>query len=347
MKKLRLLSLVLACCTALIFTACSSSKNDKYYEESAAAPESADMAMEESAEIYTGGGQANNFMKSAQQSANEDTLPIMDNENQPNLKLIWYADLEMETLNYDELVKGLKQTLTKMDGFVESSSQDGGIDVYGNLDKRHSNLTIRIPSAKLDDFLNTVSTLGNVTYQSKRSENITLEYADSEARLEALQVEYDKLLELLEKAENIDSVIALESRLSDVRYEMDGLSSSLRKYDDLIDYSTVTISIYEVEVMTEQPDDSIGSRINLGFKNTFIDAKNASEDFIVWTVVNSPFIIATLVIIFIVVKLVNKVAKKRNFKGLKPNFKDNKDLGYPDMENNSKSSKEENTDQNS
>ncbi len=56
-------------------------------------------------------------------------------------------------------------------------------------------------------------------------------------------------MELLAEAESIDSVIAIESRLSDVRYEIESIGSQLRSYDDLVTFDTISISIAEVKVI--------------------------------------------------------------------------------------------------
>ena len=72
---------------------------------------------------------------------------------------------------------------------------------------------------------------------------MTLDYVDKTAYKESLQVEYDRVMELLEEAKDLDQILALESKLSQLRYEIDSYESQLRTYDNLIDYSTVHIYI--------------------------------------------------------------------------------------------------------
>lgn len=93
---------------------------------------------------------------------------------------------------------------------------------------RCSNLTARIPENKLDAFLTEVSGQGNVTYKNESVQDVTLQYTDITSRKKTLQMEQDRLWELLEKAESIDAVIALESRLSEVRYQLESIESQLR-----------------------------------------------------------------------------------------------------------------------
>ena len=121
-----------------------------------------------------------------------------------------------------------------------------GSDASGNYSSKYAYLTIRVPSDKLTGFMGSLNDCGTITSQNLSSENISLEYADTEARREALQTEYDRLLELMAQAEDVDAVIAIEARLSEVRLQLDSLSSQLRTYDNLVDYSTVNIDLYEV-----------------------------------------------------------------------------------------------------
>ena len=54
----------------------------------------------------------------------------------------------------------------------------------------------------------------------------------------------------MEKTDNLEDIIALESRLSSIRYELQMYETEIRTIDNKVEYSTVTISINEVERMT-------------------------------------------------------------------------------------------------
>ena len=110
---------------------------------------------------------------------------------------------------------------------MPSSSLEG--ERYRN---RHSYYVARIPQNKLDEFLNNVNDLGTVSYKSENTEDVTLSYYDSKAQKDALEVEQERLMDILEKSETIEQIIALEQRLSEVRYEINSLGSTLRLLDN-------------------------------------------------------------------------------------------------------------------
>ena len=231
-------------------------------------------------------------------------------------KIIWTVDMEVETLEFDSFLSNLEQEVQRFGGYLESSSVSGSSIQYTS--NRYGTVTVRIPSAQLDAFLDQVGKIGTVTYTNKSSEDITLDYVDVESRIEALEVEQERLLALLESAQDLESVIQLESRLSEVRYQLENYRSTQNRYDSLIDYSTVSLSIQEVQRVTTVHDQSVGQRIAAGWSDTLYRLKNGCVDLFVWFVVNLPYLLIWVVLAGVVVWLCLRHRKKRRKKALLP-----------------------------
>ncbi len=236
-----------------------------------------------------------------------------------NRKIIKTVNINMETLTFDTLVDSLTVKTGEFGGYVESSSVSGlGINQYKEeyyAPRRYAYVVMRIPTQRLDEFTSLVGTLGNVTQKDQSSEDITLNYADTEARRDALTVEYERLMTLLEKAESLDAVVALEARLSDVRYQLDSLGSALRRYDSLVDFSTVTVSVQEVQRLTPTPEaESIPTRISTGFQETLLDIRDGAGDFMVWFVVNLPYLLFWAAVVVAAVLVIRRAVKKVKMK---------------------------------
>ena len=237
--------------------------------------------------------------------------PAADPLAEKNIKLIWTADLNMETLDFDNMISAMNQSIADFGGYIESSYVEGGERLSGRVNNRYGSFTVRIPAAKLDEFLNQMGTIGNITSKSKSSENITLEYADNEARKATLELEEQKLMELLEQATVLEDIITLESRLSDVHYRLDGYASTLRKYDDLVDYSTVNISVSEVQKMTEVQAKTLGERISANFSDSIYELKVFGEDLIVFLIGGSPILLIWAIVIAVIVLIIRKLLKRK------------------------------------
>lgn len=227
-------------------------------------------------------------------------------------KLIRNVSMNLETREFDALTKSISDAVTFFGGYMEQADVSGNSLYWsGERSSRYSNITARIPENKLDAFLTEVSSQGNVTYKNESVQDITLQYTDITSRKKTLQMEQERLWELLEKAESVDAVIALEARLSEVRYQLESIESQLRALDNQIVYSTVYLSIQEVQVLTSTDPDTIPVRIQKGLSRSFNTLKISSVDFLVWFISSLPILAVFAVLVFIAVIILKKPLKRR------------------------------------
>lgn len=264
--------------------------------ETAAAP--ADMEFCENADF--GAGALDTAEKSMESPKVTHASLNSANPIQPTArqrKLIRNVNLNVETTEFDALISSISQSVTDLGGYLESSDISGASLSSSYEQKRYASLTARIPSDKLDGFISQVDTQGNITNKSESTQDVTLQYSDVESRKKSLTIEQERLWALLEKADSVDAVIALESRLSEIRYQLETLESQLRTYDNQVDYSTVYLSISEVKVFTPTSPDSVFTRMQKGFQKSADDVKNGLLNFSVWFVSSTPILIVLAVII--------------------------------------------------
>ena len=227
-------------------------------------------------------------------------------------KLIRNVSMNLETREFDALTKSISDAVTFFGGYMEQADVSGNSLYWsGERSSRYSNITARIPENKLDAFLTEVSSQGNVTYKNESVQDVTLQYTDITSRKKTLQMEQERLWELLEKAESVDAVIALEARLSEVRYQLESIESQLRALDNQIVYSTVYLSIQEVQVLTSTDPDTIPVRIQKGLSRSFNTLKISSVDFLVWFISSLPILAVFAVLVFIAVIILKKPLKRR------------------------------------
>lgn len=231
----------------------------------------------------------------------------------PNAKLIRTVYIDAQTKQYEELVNALDAKITALGGYIESRDAYNGSE-YRNYRNRYCNMVIRIPAENLDAFITHVNENFNVTNTSESVENVTLEYADTASRVEALEVEQTRLLELLEKAESLEDILKIEERLSEVRYELTSYASRLRVMDNQVTYATVHLNINEVEVLTPVEDPTVWERISSGFSSSLEDVTEGAVDVFVWIVSESPVLLVWAVVIVAAGILVRKVSRKRKTK---------------------------------
>ncbi len=220
-------------------------------------------------------------------------------------KLIRTVTMELQTLEFDTFTEQIDAMVTDLGGYVQSSSFNGN-SIYSSSD-RNVGYTLRIPADKLDAFLEQIGGMANVTYRNEETQDVTLDYVDIEAHKESLQTEYDRLIELLAMAENVDAIVTLEARLSEVRYQIESYESQLRMYDNQVDYSTVYLTIDEVQRETQVEEGTVWDRISTRLSDNFYQIGQDFENFTVWFVSSLPYIVIWAVIIAVLALAVSGI----------------------------------------
>lgn len=263
------------------------------------------MAMaSESAEYYSDDMYESNY--AAEEAIADNGIEKVGDETveNTNRKIIKNVNIEAETEEFDNFIANVEAKVKSLGGYMESTNISGRSISSSKPNMRNASLTARIPAKNLDSFVSNVSELSNITNKSESAEDVTLNYADTEAHIKSLRTEQQRLDQLLLQADDIETIIAIEARITDVRYELESYESRLRSMDNKIDYSTVYISVREVERYTpvEEPDETIGHRILVGFTENLIEAKDFVVNFIVEFIIAIPILV--VLIIFVAVPVI-------------------------------------------
>ena len=182
-----------------------------------------------------------------------------------NRKLVKTAWITAETEDFSSLTEGVTSRISQLGGYVENQETYYGSS-YRNSGSRRSELVIRIPADQLAAFTSQIAEISNVISSRESAEDVTLTYTDTESRKKALETQRDRLLELMAKAETMEDLLTIEARLTDVRYELESAASQLKLYDSLVSYSTVYLTIEEVQKLTPVQEQSTWERISTGFR---------------------------------------------------------------------------------
>ena len=295
----------------LSFAACASSAKDEATME-----EEAPQASEDYDGQMLGGGYSgmtaseSGWNYTADASKDKAETPAVNDSaaaETTGRKLIRTVTMELQTLEFDTFTEQIDAMVTDLGGYVQSSSFNGN-SIYSSSD-RNVGYTLRIPADKLDAFLEQIGGMANVTYRNEETQDVTLDYVDIEAHKESLQTEYDRLIELLAMAENVDAIVTLEARLSEGRYQIESYESQLRMYDNQVDYSTVYLTIDEVQRETQVEEGTVWERISTRLSDNFYQIGQDFENFSVWFVSSLPYIVIWAVIIAVLALAVSGILR--------------------------------------
>lgn len=160
-------------------------------------------------------------------------------------KIIKNVSYQIRTKTYDEDVAFFQNLPKQFGGEIESVDQ--GVGYYTEADQRYYNVSYRIPTDKLTAFMQAVEDNRVIFHKSFNQYNVTDSYNQNEARLKTLLASQERYLALLNKAEAISDIIAIEQALTNVSSEIDWLSQQKDRYDKDIDYTAVSLNLIEVK----------------------------------------------------------------------------------------------------
>ena len=207
-----------------------------------------------------------------------------------NQKLIRTVYMDAETENLDTLLTQVQARISELGGYVEAREVYNG-SMYNSKRYRNASLTVRIPADKLDAFVDHVGQVSNITSNRESTEDVTLQYVAIESRIAALETEQARLLELLAKAETMEDLLTIESRLTDVRYELENISSQLRVYDNKVNYGTIYLDVTEVVEYSEPEPENGWQRMGKGFVKSVKGVGNGLKEFFIWLVAAIPYLL--------------------------------------------------------
>ena len=329
MKKQSILAILIAALLVLtVFTGCAAnskmapaapaSMDSSYYDstQEAAAAETPMEAPAEPEEEF-----AYDTVATAEAGSGAAETPEPDDSVADyTAKIIYTASVSIETTEFDKAVAALESQVQKIGGFVESSNVTG--DTQYNADgttsivNRWAYYTVRIPCEQFEAFLHETEGFGNVISTSRDAQNVTSAYTDYEARLSSLNTQEERLLDMLAKSEDVETLIALEQRLSDVRYEIESIERSLRNYDMQIRYSTVELDLREVEVYTPTVPvrRTFGQKLSDSLSDGWTGFARGMQNVILGLASALPALVLLAVIVIVVIVLVKNARKKRRAK---------------------------------
>ena len=229
-------------------------------------------------------------------------------------KLIYSASATVETTEFDGTIEKLSALVEQYGGFVESSSVNGSnyyTQSRGYSSTRCASYVIRVPSDKFSALMGSLSTLGNVPYSHTYTENITAQYYDTDARLTAYQVQEARLLEMMEAAKTVEDLIAIEEKLTELRYQIESLQSTLKNWDRQVAYSTLDLEVQEVIEYTPESRMSYGQELALALCSGLKRTGEFFKDLLLAIVGALPALVILAVVLAILIPVWKKRRKAR------------------------------------
>lgn len=175
-------------------------------------------------------------------------------------KIIRSGSISIESKDIQIGKKVLDAQTKKYQGYYEQESRE---DNNGFV---NYNLIVRIPSAQFDSFVQEIES-GNdkITQKNIQSQDISLQYYDTESRLKSKQAALRRYTQLLSQAKTVKDVLEVQEQIRILQEEIDSQEAIFRGIKDQVGYSTISINLFEYRANLSTGSNSFGSKIKDAF----------------------------------------------------------------------------------
>lgn len=305
MKKLSLLIAALLLCASL--ASCGAVAQNKAYSRTDTATE--DIYFETTAPSYDYGL---SYAGSSADSIEKVTDDYGSAETPHEEKLVYTANVTLESEDFDTASDALHQRITALGGIIVSeNAYNLNGKGYGN---RSMDMTVRIPQESYDAFLGGLSEICNVASVNRYVDNLTERYYDNENRLRSYRIQEERLFAMLEQAKSVTEMLEIESRLCDVQYQIEALTNAQRSIDNDVRYATFNLTLAEVKKLTAPEPVTFGGRLSEVIGDSAESFGSFAENLLFVLVYALPYLLCiavAVVIILVIVKLSQKKKKRK------------------------------------
>jgi len=225
-------------------------------------------------------------------------------------KAIKTGNAQIEVDNYQNAYEAIKAMIGS-NGYIEESNI-WKTPAYVNGEKillTNGNLRIRIKAEVFTGFTEGLSAIGTVLQANAVEDDISDMYYDTEARLELKRNEKERLEEYAESIEDPEVYFQIQSRITEVIYDIESLQGTLKKWDSKVEYATVYITINE-----KHPDEESALPEPKGFFGkiweNLKDGVSFLGDVIIFLAGALPILLVIAAVVIVIIIIIKKVTKR-------------------------------------
>ncbi len=166
-------------------------------------------------------------------------------------------------------------------------------------------LTLRIPSDRFEDALSRLHALdGDVVVEATSEQDVTSTVVDLEARIANLQASETQYRALLGQAVKVEDILAVQTRLDDVRGQIEQLQAQHKELTGLADLSTLTVTLIPSALQQAAGHWDPGKTVSDAFA-ALVDVGQAVGDGAIWfVIVWLPALVGLGLVVLLAVRLV-------------------------------------------
>jgi len=176
-----------------------------------------------------------------QEMVSDDSGAVDFSDGTADKKIVKNGNLNLKVDNADEAAEEISDIAKSNGGTVFSSNFFQGKD-----NTKSGTVSVKVP---VNNFEKTFSEMKKVASlvlrESASGTDVTEQYTDLQAQLKNKQTEEQAFTRIMEQAQKIDDILAVQRELSRVRGQIEQLQGRIKYLESQTDMSTITASLTE------------------------------------------------------------------------------------------------------
>lgn len=194
-----------------------------------------------------------------------DPKSPLNNVKAQNKKIIRSGNIAVESKAIGKSKQAMDVLLMRYGGYYEQESLSSA-GSYSNY-----SLIARIPAAHLDQFLKDIEKGGDkLTERSLRSEDVSLQYFDSESRLKSKRAYLERYQHMVAQAKSVKDLLEIQEQIRQLQEEIDSQESVMRSMKDQIAYSSLSIQLFEYQANLPMGSQNFGIQLKEAFADGWL-----------------------------------------------------------------------------
>ncbi|WP_310488857.1 DUF4349 domain-containing protein [Chamaesiphon sp. VAR_69_metabat_338] len=204
-------------------------------------------------------------------------------------QLVKMAELSLRLESIDKMMVQLRQIVQSKQGDIYNFQDDRP---QGSGEHRQATLVLKVPSASLDGTLAEIVKLGRVESQGIKSEDVTQQLVDTDARLKNLRQQEDLTRKIMDRSGSVKDILAVSKELSSIREQIEQLDATVKNLRQQVAYSTINLKVEETQSATPTSE-AFGVQVQETWKNSTHAAGSLGTNLalgLLWLLPFTPFI---------------------------------------------------------
>jgi Domain of unknown function (DUF4349) len=204
-------------------------------------------------------------------------------------QLVKTAELSLRLESIDKAMVQLRQIVRSKQGDIYNF-QDDRLPENGRY--HQATLMLKVPSIGLDSTLAEIAKLGRVESQGIKSDDVSQQLVDTDARLKNLRQQEDLTRKIMDRSGSVKDILAVSKELAAIREQIERLDATVKNLRQQVAYSTINLRIEESQ-STIPTSDAFGVQVQETWKNSTHAAGSLATNLalgLLWLVPFAPFI---------------------------------------------------------